>query len=171
MLKVERLKEVLRHENGKLYWKPRTNLNKRLWGKEAFHRINEAGYCPGQIDGKKVYAHQVVYALHSGHWPQGEVDHINRDKADNRPENLRVVSRSVNAQNKPRMSNNTSGHTGVYFNRRLQKWAAQIKFQGETRHLGTFADKADAYRVRKDAEYALGFHPNHGESNVIPQSM
>ena len=163
MLKADRLHEILLLRDGLLFWKPRHRLNKKLWGKRAFGTVNKAGYCSGQIDGKKVYGHQVVYAMTTGHWPEGEIDHINRDKSDNRPENLRIVSRSVNAQNLPKLKSNTSGHTGVYFNKRLNKWAAQIKHHGQTTHLGTFTDKNDACRVRKSAEIALGFHPNHGE--------
>lgn len=163
MLSAERLHEVLAIKGGELYWKPRLNLNRRLWWKRAFGKPNRSGYCQGQVDGRKVYAHQVVYTMTHGHWPEGEVDHKNRNKADNRPENLRLVSRRANAQNLPKMKHNTSGHTGVYYNRRLGKWAAQIKHLGATTHLGTFADKDAACRARKDAEHALGFHPNHGE--------
>lgn len=50
------------------------------------------------------------------------------------------------------VSNNTSGYNGVYFNRKAQKWAAQISFKGKTYYLGSFEKIEDAARARKNAE-------------------
>ena len=49
-------------------------------------------------------------------------------------------------------ANNTSGCTGVYYDRRRGKWAAQIGFKGKTYHLGCYAEKRDAIRARKRGE-------------------
>lgn len=49
-------------------------------------------------------------------------------------------------------SNNTSGHTGVYLNKRTERWEAFIHYQKKRFHLGSFKDKEDAIRVRKEAE-------------------
>jgi len=50
---------------------------------------------------------------------------------------------------------NTSGHKGVYWFERRQKWIAQIAFKGKTYNLGGFADINDAVKVRKEAEKHL----------------
>lgn len=50
------------------------------------------------------------------------------------------------------ISSNTSGHTGVYLNRRNGRWAAQITFKGKTYYLGTYADKREAIKARKRGE-------------------
>lgn len=47
---------------------------------------------------------------------------------------------------------NTSGHNGVYFNRRSEKWAAQIGFKGKTYYLGSFENIEDAVAARQEAE-------------------
>lgn len=47
---------------------------------------------------------------------------------------------------------NTSGHNGVYFNRRSEKWAAQIGFKGRTYYLGSFENIDDAVAARQEAE-------------------
>lgn len=49
-------------------------------------------------------------------------------------------------------SNNTSGRCGVYWNRRLNKWAAQITFQGKTRYIGSYHSKEEAAAARMEAE-------------------
>lgn len=69
-----------------------------------------------------------VKAMHlimfDGEIPEGmQIDHINRDKLDNRRNNLRIVSRSVNQINKV-MKNNTSGYRGVLRDKRANKWTA-----------------------------------------------
>lgn len=52
-------------------------------------------------------------------------------------------------------STNSSGHNGVYFNRRTQKWAAQIGFKGKTFYLGSYHKIEDAVKARKKAEERL----------------
>ncbi len=59
------------------------------------------------------YIWEEVYGL----IPEGmEIDHINRNRRDNRLENLRLVSRSQNNFNKGKYRNNTSGYKGVTLN-------------------------------------------------------
>ena len=52
-------------------------------------------------------------------------------------------------------SRNTSGYTGVYFNKRRKKWYAEIKFQKKTYYLGSYTNIDDAIFVRKFAENRL----------------
>ena len=47
---------------------------------------------------------------------------------------------------------NTSGHNGVYFNKKAGKWAAQITFQGKTKYLGQFWKLEDAVLARQRGE-------------------
>ena len=51
-----------------------------------------------------------------------QVDHINHDTLDNRKRNLRVVTVSQNNMNKDVRSDNTSGHTGVTFDKKSGKY-------------------------------------------------
>lgn len=50
------------------------------------------------------------------------------------------------------ISSNTSGHTGVYLNKRSGKWAVQITFQGKTYYLGSYSDKNEAVKARERGE-------------------
>jgi len=100
--------------------------------------------------------------IHSGKLIDGQIDHINGDRCDNRLLNLRVVSPQVNAMNRSNRSDNTSGCLGVCWHPSTQKWRARIKVMGKQKSLGLFAEKIDAICARKDAEKKYGFHRNHG---------
>ena len=85
--------------------------------------------------------------------PEGKVvDHINRDKLDNRKCNLRICSQSQNSMNKCKQSNNTSGYTGVYWDKKSSKWQSKIKINGKSINLGYYDDLEEAIKVRKQAE-------------------
>jgi len=139
----------------------------RIWnaafaGRPAMTAHDGRGYLRGKLAGRNHKAHRVAWAMHYGEWPDGEIDHINHDKTDNRIANLRVVSRQENAKNKPRQSNNTSGAVGVSFVAQSGKWQALVKIGSRNKYLGLFATFEEALAARKSAERELGFHENHG---------
>jgi len=72
-----------------------------------------------------------------------EVDHINRNRTDNRIENLRWVTHSENLQNKGSYKNNTSGHKFISFHKQSQRWQYQNIING-TRDYKSFNTKKDA---------------------------
>lgn len=80
------------------------------------------------------------------------IDHISHNKKDNRKQNLRIADTSKNQMNKRILPNNTSGVTGVYWDKRNNKWRAQIVNKGKTYNLGRYTEKEDAIKARKDAE-------------------
>lgn len=164
MLSVERLREVLRLDTatGLLYWRERDSnpFNARFAGRQAINTAHGGGYRAGCVDGQCVLAHRVVYALHSGAWPSGEIDHINGDRTDNRPLNLRDVTRLENTRNRAKSSRTKNRHLGVY--QRGESWQATICLGGKSICLGTFHTCEDAIAARKAAERQAGFHSNHG---------
>lgn len=165
------LRELLQYdpETGVLVWRARNsgskqdkNFNARFLGKPALTANVGNGYLHGEIVGHRVLAHRVVWAFVHGEWPDGQIDHINGDRADNRIANLRVVTAAGNAQNLALRLSNKSGAHGVTFCKRRSKWRARVNVFGSERHLGEFRNIEDAIRARKLAEQALGYHPNHG---------
>lgn len=126
-------------------------------------RVNHDGYVQVSIKGKRYQAHRLCWMLANGAFPEGEIDHINHDKEDNRLANLRVVSGKENKRNRPRPKNNTSGFTGVVWHKKHKKWQAQIKVDGSCKYLGLFYSLEDAVLARKSAEVDFDFHENHGE--------
>ena len=83
------------------------------------------------------------------------VDHINRDKLDNRKSNLRIVTKQVNSFNKGLQKNNSSGARGVRV-RTLKSgkkvYDAIIRVNGKDIYLGYFTDFNQAVSKRKEGE-------------------
>lgn len=89
------------------------------------------------------------------------VDHINRNRADNRKQNLRYCTRTENSQNRARRSTNTSGVIGVYYDKHRHKWAANIVHNKKRIFIGRFDSKQDAIKARlvKEMELFKEFAP------------
>lgn len=136
--------------------------NTRFSGKPAFTSIHDRGYMQGYIHDKIYYAHRVAYAIYHGSWPVMGVDHVNGVRSDNRIENLRDVSPSVNGRNAVMWSSNTSGVCGVGWVKARSKWVAHIKVRNKRYHLGTFDSFDDAVAARAAAEVKHGFTERHG---------
>lgn len=81
-----------------------------------------------------------------------EIDHINGNVYDNRKLNLRIVEGSKNAKNLKLYINNKSGHKGVSFSKRENRWKAYIQNDNQKIHLGTFLVYEDAVKARERAE-------------------
>ncbi len=80
--------------------------------------------------------------------PDEEVDHINRNRLDNRKSNLRLVPSRINAQNLPDIrKNNTSGYRGVWYSKKLGKWAASARLYYKRHHLGYYDTAEEAHTV------------------------
>ena len=102
------------------------------------------GYRYLGLQGKTYREHRVAFLYMTGKWPSLEVDHINHIKDDNRWCNLRDVSTATNAQNRPLYSNNTSGHTGVCWSKKFNKWQVLCRANGKQVYGGVFDDKEEA---------------------------
>jgi hypothetical protein len=87
--------------------------------------------------------------------PDERVDHINRNKLDDRPENLRLCNHSTNGINAPKPSHNRSGYKGVSFYKRDKNWEAYIKYKQERIHLGRFSTKIEAAAIYNQAAKTL----------------
>ena len=124
----------------------------------------EAGRIAGGIDGngyilikfqERAYkAHRLAWLFTHGGWPEGEIDHINGDRTDNRLANLRVVTREQNQANAKRRRDNRSGFKGV----RLYKpgrWQARIVSGGRMKSLGYFDTPEAASAAYAQAAGAL----------------
>ncbi len=83
------------------------------------------------------------------------IDHINRNRCDNRIENLRTIKKSENPINCSIYSNNKSGHKGVSWLERLQKWQVNIQHKKINYYVGVFENIDDAILARKRAEIDL----------------
>lgn len=78
-----------------------------------------------------------------------EVDHINRNRLDNRKSNLRIVTRLGNMQNKNVYQNNSTGHVGVGLHGLTGKWFYQLSYGGASEISTLYEDKNTAIQNRE----------------------
>jgi hypothetical protein len=165
---IEYLHKRLRYEpeTGKLFWRDCEEMPQRWRTRyaeaEAFTASDSRGYHHGSINGTTLWAHRVAYAIYSSEWPTHQIDHLNGAKYDNRIENLRAVTSQENNRNASMRSDNSSGVTGVCWNKNREKWQANISLGGRNKNLGLFdtIDAASSARLKASLEY--GFTNRHG---------
>lgn len=119
------------------------------------------GYLSARIDNKLIQLHRVIFLYHHGFLPK-QIDHINNVTTDNRIENLRECTGSENMANKPITSLNSTGFKGVYFRKDVQKYGAEVTFNGKTHYLGLFDEVDDAAAAAQKKRIEI-----HGEFNNV----
>jgi len=160
MLTQELLKHYLHYDelNGVFTWKfNRRGINA---GEVAGHFSKR--YVAISVNSRLYYAHRLAWLYVYGSFPKGQIDHINRNKLDNRIVNLRDIEPMENQKNMCLRKNNSSGFNGVYFCRNRKKFVAQITINRKTISLGAFENVEDAINVRKVANAKYGFYKTHG---------
>jgi hypothetical protein len=112
--------------------------------------ISRSGYAVTHQGRGEATASVLAHRLLMGCSADDVVDHINRDKLDNRRHNLRVVSQFENAQNRGDIR-------GYHWAPRSGKWRAQINAGGRRVYLGYFNTSEDAAAAYQKAKKEL--HP------------
>ena len=100
---IDYLRGILRHEDGKLFW-----ISGRRKGKEA-GCLRSDGRTVVRIGDRSrplVMRYRIIWALVHGVYPDHEIDHINCNPSDDRPENLRAATSSQQKWNRRTTSRN-----------------------------------------------------------------
>lgn len=112
-----------------------------------------------------VKLHRLAWAFHHGLIPDGEIDHINHSRSDNRPENLRLVGRDENTKNISWNTRNTSGFIGVSRgNRPSLPWRARLRHNKKEVVVGHFSTAEEANSALVLSRLKHGYHANHGDA-------
>ena len=154
----DRLKELL-------YYCPKTGVFKWINSRRGVTQDRPAG-CVGRygywfitLDRKRYAAHRLVWLYMHGAWPVSCIDHINRNRIDNRAVNLREATREQNRQNLSLDARNKSGARGVSFDVINIRWRASISVKGKAKNLGRYIDKSDA--IAAYARAAAKYHSHN----------
>jgi hypothetical protein len=126
-LSHERLIEILRYdpEEGKFYWIKRISIRVKAVGADA-GSLRRDGYLEIGIEGERFLAHRLAWFYVNGYWPEGQIDHKDMDRLNNRWANLRDATHGQNVHNSGARRNNTSGYKGVHYRKDLGRWEARI---------------------------------------------
>lgn len=159
MITQERLKELLDYDPGTGLFTRRIGRGGEAAGSVA-GTTNNDGYVRIHIDKKLYRAHRLAWLYIHGEFPPNQIDHINRQRSDNRIENLRPSTQRENNQNQSKPRSNTSGVVGVHWYKRIGKWQAYIMLNKRNIHLGYFDSLEEAAAARAAAKAKLHtFHP------------
>mgnify|MGYP001558903680 CR=1 FL=1 len=112
--------------------------------------------------GKTIYMHKLIMNVERGFY----VDHADGNPLNNQRFNLRKATNSQNQMNRKNSSINTSGYKGVTWNKKLNKWRAQIYLEKKYIYLGYFKnikDAASAYNEKARNIFGQFSRLNHIE--------
>jgi hypothetical protein len=155
-LTLERLREALDYDPG-------TGAFAWRIAKRGINKCDPAGtvikgYVQIGLDQVFYRAHRLAWLYVYGRWPQGDIDHINGVRGDNRIANLREATHSQNMANRGPQKNNKSGFKGVSQHTQTGKWIAFIKAKSgnsKVRNLGSFDTPEEAHRAYRAAASEL----------------
>jgi len=145
------VKSFFEYKDGVLYWK-KNQSNIKSGAISGYQRPD--GYINIGFKGKLIRAHRLIWLMHHGFMPEF-LDHINGVRNDNRLVNLRVATRTQNQMNLKKRIDNSSGCSGVFWNKQRNKWAARIQIDKKIKHIGLFLSIENAIAARKIAEQKL----------------
>ena len=109
---------------------------------EIKHTDNCYGYNCIRVNGKNIFRHRLIASCYLGlniDDPLQQIDNINRNKMDNRIENLRIVTNQQNTFNK--------GARGYTWHTHSNKWQAKITVNNKNISLGYFDNEEEAHRA------------------------
>lgn len=122
--------------------------------------VDRQGYRRIGINHNRYAAHRLAWLYVNGAWPSNGIDHIDGNKSNNRLNNLRDVSQSMNMQNLYIANiDSRTGFLGVTKNR--HRYRAQISVGGQMRNLGSYDSPELAHQAY------LAFKRKHHPGNTL----
>jgi len=145
MLTQKRLKELFHYnpETGVITRKIKVRGRFGEVGSVVGSLRKKTGYISASVDGKLYQAHRIIWLFMTGDMPTTDVDHINRDRSDNRWDNLRLATRAQNMWN-------CYEDAGATYCKATGRYASAIKVNGKRIWLGrhnTEQEAKEAYRL------------------------
>lgn len=145
MINWDRLNEILEYDENTGVFTYRVSRGNRVAGSIA-GSINHEGYRRIVIEGLQYMEHRLAWFYTYKKWPKEIIDHIDRNKTNNRIINLREATNSENLRNAKLSSVNAVGLKGVTFYKRTGKYQAKIYIEGKRKHLGYFNTPEEAHK-------------------------
>lgn len=151
MVTIERVKELFEYN-------PATGLFTRLIKVKRHNKgdvagcLKKDGYVVIKIDGVIYYAHRLAYFYMTGRWFDGETDHKDLNRSNNKWDNIRESTYSQNQMNTGLWKTTTSGHKGVHWDKSSKKWRVRMGVNNKVLNFGSYESFEEACVVRKNKE-------------------
>lgn len=139
---------ILRNKHGEITGKSIIDIDDIEIVKQYKWTLGNHGYVTSGAGKNQILLHRLLSNAFDGIY----VDHINRNKLDNRKLNYRFCTNQENNRNKDLYSHNSSGITGVTWNKERKKWQAQIVVDNKNINLGRYESFDDAVKARLEGE-------------------
>jgi hypothetical protein len=145
-----RLLEVLDYDpnTGIFRWKVKVSNFVKVGGQAGM--VRRDGYRAISFGERLYTAHRLAWFYVHGFWPVDQLDHVNRERDDNRIANLREATRGQNMQNRVMSPDNLSGFKCVQKSK-SGRWTARIVIAGKRKRLGWFDTPEQAHAAYVDA--------------------
>lgn len=119
------------------------------------------GYAVSCINKKMILMHRFLLNAKDGEI----IDHVNKNRSDNRMSNLRICDDKLNAHNKTKLKGTSSKYIGVCFSKNANKYEAYINFNKKKYHLGLFGNEIEAAKAYN--KKATEFYGQNANLNTI----
>lgn len=139
-------------------------LNATYPGKVA-GTIGRDGYAKITLNQRICRAHRLAWMHFHGETPPSEIDHRDRNRANNAIANLRAADDYENMWNRSLNKTNTSGFKGVTWHKKNKIWVASIFVAHRRIYLGSFTEiHAAAAAYVEAAKFHFGDFATDGVS-------
>ena len=125
----------------------KTKYNRSPEVGEPVGNVDSRGYLQVRVLGRDMRAHHIVWFLTHGHWPEQPLDHIDGNKLNNSPDNLREA-RSGQNQKAYAKTYGAVGYRGISFRKDLGQYTARACVDGERTHIGHYDTPEEAAIAR-----------------------
>ena len=117
------------------------------------------GYRTCRVNRKSEKVHRLIAkAFLDDYSDDLAVDHINGDRSDNRPSNLRMVTNSQNQRGFTQQNRGVSKYRGVVEGNRPNRWKSHVRIDGKQKTIGaSFRCEESAALARDVAAYNNGY--------------
>ena len=158
MLTQAELKQLLIYDPVTGVFTNKTTRNSRSVAGDESGTLLNIGYRQVTLNNKRYFLHRLAWLYVHGQFPDQELDHVNGNRADNRIDNLRLVSKKQNMENQCLRADNRSGYRGVSWSNGKKKWIAQVCHNNKRQTVGRFDTVEEAALAAKQARDQLFTH-------------
>ena len=136
---IDVLRRTFRYdeEDGALYWRVKMRNGADIGDRAG--TLSNSGYIRVGMSGALYLAHRIIWKMNRGVDPAAQIDHVDGDRSNNRPGNLRLASQMQNSRNMKSMRR----LKGAYPNG--ARWKALIQVDRKTIYLGNFRTEEEAH--------------------------